>query len=54
MSVSDEESALFADEVWSLTREGTLKLLSSRPSDADVIPFRKHGESDRSPGVGSP
>jgi ABC-type lipoprotein export system ATPase subunit len=52
MSVSDEESALFADQVWSLTRKGTLELLSGRPRDGDVIPFRKHGESSRSPNVG--
>jgi hypothetical protein len=54
MSVSDEESALFADQVWSLTRKGTLEFLSGRPRDADVIPIRKHGESDGSPGVGQP
>jgi ABC-type cobalamin/Fe3+-siderophores transport system ATPase subunit len=52
MSVSDDESALFADQVWSLTRKGTLTLRSAPPSDAEVIPFRKHDQSERSPGVG--
>jgi ABC-type lipoprotein export system ATPase subunit len=43
MSASDMESAVFADRVWSLTRKGTLKLLSGRPSgDGDVIPFPVH------------
>src|SRR5580704_6919447 len=40
MSASDMESAMFADRVWSITRKGTLKALSGRPSDdAEVIPF---------------
>jgi ABC-type lipoprotein export system ATPase subunit len=43
MSASDMESAVFADRVWSLTRKGTLKLLSGRPrGDGDVIPFPVH------------
>jgi predicted ABC-type transport system involved in lysophospholipase L1 biosynthesis ATPase subunit len=43
MSASDMESAVFADRVWSLTRQGALKLLSGRPHvDGDVIPFPTH------------
>ncbi len=52
MSVSDDESALFADQVWSLTRKGTLALRSAPPSDAEVIPFRKHDQSERFSDVG--
>jgi putative ABC transport system ATP-binding protein len=53
MSASDMESAMFADRVWSLTRKGTLKLLSGEPGDdADVILFPKHAESRESRGVG--
>jgi putative ABC transport system ATP-binding protein len=47
MSASDMESAMFADRVWSLTRKGTLKLLSGQPSDdANIIPFPKHAQED--------
>ena len=36
------ESAMFADRVCSLTRRGTLKLMSGRPAgDGEVIPFPK-------------
>jgi hypothetical protein len=49
MSASDMESAMFADRVWSITRKGTLKALSGRPSDdAEVIPFPKHAENQGS------
>src|SRR5580700_5656963 len=45
ISVSDIESAIFADRVCSLTRKGTLKPLSGRlGDDAEVIPFPKHAE----------
>jgi putative ABC transport system ATP-binding protein len=54
MSASDMESAMFADRVFSLTRKGTLKLLSGRAGDeADVIPFPQHVESPGSRGVGT-
>lgn len=47
MSVSDIESALFADRVFSLTRKGALKLMSDGPpGDADVIPFPKNLRAD--------
>jgi putative ABC transport system ATP-binding protein len=47
MSVSDIESALFADRVFSLTRKGALKLMSDRtPGDADVISFPKNLQAD--------
>lgn len=53
MSVSDMDSALLADRVFSLTRKGELKLLSGQPSgDAEVIPFPKHAAGDGSPGTG--
>jgi putative ABC transport system ATP-binding protein len=54
MSASDMESAMFADRVWSLTRKGTLKLLSGQPSDdANIIPFPKHAQSQGSQVLGS-
>ncbi|HEY5044348.1 MAG TPA: ATP-binding cassette domain-containing protein [Solirubrobacteraceae bacterium] len=50
MSASEGESAIFADQEFSLTRKGTLKLLSGRPSgDADVKPFLKHAETRAHP-----
>jgi putative ABC transport system ATP-binding protein len=55
MSASEEDSAIFADQEYSLTRKGTLKLLSGRPSgDADVKPFPRPATSRGSPGVGCP
>lgn len=46
MSASEEETAIFADQEYSLTRKGRLKLLSGRPSGgADVKPFPKHAET---------
>lgn len=46
MSTSDIESALFADQVLSLTRKGTLKLMSGqRAGDAEVISFPERAES---------
>jgi predicted ABC-type transport system involved in lysophospholipase L1 biosynthesis ATPase subunit len=69
LSVSDIESAidLFADRVFSLTRDGRLKSLAGQPADgpdgggggADVIPFPKDAEDaedaedEESRGVGS-
>jgi len=53
MSVSDIESAIFADQVWSLSRKGALKQLAGQlGDDADVIPFPKHAEGQGSRGVG--
>jgi putative ABC transport system ATP-binding protein len=53
MSASEEDSAIFADQEYSLTRKGRLKLLSGRPGGgADVKPFLKHAETEDSPGVG--
>ena len=47
MSASDMESAMFADRVWSLTREGTLKAMSGQAgSDADIIPFPTQAQAD--------
>jgi hypothetical protein len=41
MSVSDIESALFADRVLTITSKGSLKPLSGRLTDAgEVIPLR--------------
>lgn len=54
MSVSDIESAVFADRVWSLTRKGTLRSFSGALSkDAEVIPFPGNAERQGSQGVGS-
>lgn len=47
MSVSDIESALFADRVLTITGKGSLKLLSGRLTDAgDVVPFRSGAHGD--------
>jgi len=47
MSVSEIDSALFADRVFSLSRRGALKLMSGQPTgDADVIPFSKNVQAD--------
>ena len=55
MSASEEDTAIFADQEYSLTRKGRLKLLSGRPSGgADVKPFPRPAESQDSPGVGCP
>ena len=54
MSASDGESAMFADRVWSLTRKGTLKVLSGqRGADAEVIPFPQHARHRGSQVLGS-
>jgi ABC-type nitrate/sulfonate/bicarbonate transport system ATPase subunit len=54
MSVSERESAVFADRVFTLTRKGTLKALSgSLGDDAEVIPFPSHAKGHGSRGVGS-
>ncbi len=55
MSASEEDSAIFADQEYALTRKGRLKLLSGRPSGgADVKSFPKLAERQDSPGVGHP
>jgi lipoprotein-releasing system ATP-binding protein len=47
MSVSDMESAMFADRVVTITRKGSLKLLSGRLTDAgDVVPFGGCAQGD--------
>ena len=46
MSASEEDSAIFADQEYSLTRKGRLKLRSGRPGgDADVKPFLRHADA---------
>jgi putative ABC transport system ATP-binding protein len=53
MSASDMESAMFADRVWSITRKGTLKSLSSqRRDDAEIIPFPQPAEDQGTQGIG--
>jgi predicted ABC-type transport system involved in lysophospholipase L1 biosynthesis ATPase subunit len=43
MSVSNMDSAVVADRMFSLTRKGEVKLLSGQPGiDAEIIPLRKH------------
>jgi putative ABC transport system ATP-binding protein len=55
MSASDTESALFADRMWSITRKGTLKLMSGQTTpEGDVIPFPQKDESQGSRSVGHP
>ncbi len=39
MSVSDLESAIFADQVWAITAKRSLKLMAGRQTDGKVIPF---------------
>ncbi len=39
MSVSDVESALYADRVWSITAKRRLKLMAGRQTDGKVIPL---------------
>jgi putative ABC transport system ATP-binding protein len=39
MSVSDVESAMYADRVWSITAKRKLKLMTGRQTDGKVIPF---------------
>jgi predicted ABC-type transport system involved in lysophospholipase L1 biosynthesis ATPase subunit len=47
MSVSDLESAMFADRVLTITSKGSLKLLSGRLTDAgEVVPFRGCAQGD--------
>jgi predicted ABC-type transport system involved in lysophospholipase L1 biosynthesis ATPase subunit len=45
MSVSDVESALFADRIWALTRKGRLKAMSAQPVDAEILPFPQHAKN---------
>jgi ABC-type lipoprotein export system ATPase subunit len=50
MSASDMESAMFADQVFSLTRKGTLKLMSAAPAGpGEVIPFPTNSPPDGLP-----
>jgi len=54
MSVSEIESAVLADRVFTLTRKGTLKALSGPlGDDAEVIPFPSHAKGQGSRGMGS-
>lgn len=39
MSVTDKESALFADRTWRLTRKGTLSQWTAQRQEATVLPF---------------
>jgi len=50
MSVSDMESAMFADRVWSITGKRSLKLMAGRQTSGKVIPLR---EGDRASAGGS-
>lgn len=50
MSVSDLESAMFADRVWSITSKRSLKLMAGQQTDGKVIPFP---EGDRTSVGGS-
>jgi ABC-type lipoprotein export system ATPase subunit len=50
MSASDMESAMFADQVFSLTRKGKLKPMSAAPAGpGEVIPFPHHSLPDGLP-----
>lgn len=46
MSVSDMESAMFADRVWSITGKRSLTLVSGRLTEGDVVPIHKHVQAD--------
>ena len=47
MSVSDIESAIFADRVLSITGKQSLKVLSGRLTDeGEVVPLRGHAQAD--------
>lgn len=47
MSVSEVESAMFADRVVTITSKGSLKLMSGRLTDAgEVVPFRSWAQGD--------
>lgn len=39
MSVSDMESAMFADRVWSITGKRSLKLMAGRQTGGKIVPF---------------
>jgi ABC-type lipoprotein export system ATPase subunit len=39
MSTSDLESAMFADQVWSITAKRSLKLMAGQQTDGKIIPF---------------
>lgn len=54
MSVSDVESAMYADRVWSITAKRRLKLMAGRQTDGKVIPLpdRDGTRSGGSFGVG--
>lgn len=54
MSASDMDSAVFADRVFSLTREGRLKVFAGHShASADVIPFPAGAEVQEARGTGS-
>jgi putative ABC transport system ATP-binding protein len=53
MSASDAESAVLADRVWSLTRDGALKpVFGASTADGDVIQFPSQAEAQGSRGIG--
>lgn len=53
MSASDAESAVFADRVWSLTRDGALKpVFGASDGHGHVIRFPSQGDAQRSRGIG--
>jgi ABC-type phosphate/phosphonate transport system ATPase subunit len=53
MSVSDRDSAIYADRAWSLGNGGRLTPTSGHhDSEADIIPLRQRGENGGSRRVG--
>ncbi len=54
MSVTDKESALFADRAWRLTRKGTLSEWRGRRQQGTVLPFPDKGDARGSRTAGSP
>jgi putative ABC transport system ATP-binding protein len=54
MSVTDKESALFADRTWRLTRKGTLSEWTGQRHEATVVPFPDQDDTRGSQTAGSP
>jgi putative ABC transport system ATP-binding protein len=54
MSVTDKESALFADRTWRLTRKGTLNDWTGQRKEGTVVDFPQPKDTEGSQTAGSP
>ena len=54
MSVTDKESALFADRTWRLTRKGTLSEWTGQRQEGAVLPFPDRGDARGTRTAGNP